>query len=115
MKTFTNLFLVPILAGLFCFGISNTVFAQGVGDHVTMSLRNATATANTITFDLYITSDGASNSDIRPSALSYGVNFNSSIIPSGATISAITNINTNANFDPLFPQKGYTLRTFVAP
>ncbi len=53
--------------------------------HVTMSLKNITATSNTIEYDLYIVNDG--NTALKLSACSYGVNFNEAIL-NGGTISS---------------------------
>jgi hypothetical protein len=61
--------------------------AQGVGNHITMSLENCAQTSgNTMEFDLMIMSDGDSVSDLRINSVSFGINFNTGILPSGATM-----------------------------
>ncbi|GBL35014.1 hypothetical protein EMGBS15_06090 [Filimonas sp.] len=58
--------------------LSITGFSQ---EHVTMSLKNITATSNTIEFDLYIVNDGSTS--LKLSACSYGVNFDPAILNGG--------------------------------
>src|SRR5207244_2146993 len=56
-------------------------------NHLTMYLQNCSQpTCNTLQFDLYVKSDGSPTSDLRANAFQYGVNFNTGILPSGATI-----------------------------
>jgi len=67
------------------------LFANAMGfaqvNHITMSLENCTQpSSNTIEFDLIIVSDGDSTSDLRLNAISYGINFDTTIVQSGATI-----------------------------
>jgi hypothetical protein len=49
--------------------------------HVTFTLTNATATANTLTFDIYIVNDGTTA--LKASALSMGVNYSPLILNGG--------------------------------
>jgi hypothetical protein len=67
-------------ASLFIAGVmlSLNVFSQA---HVTMSMKNITATKNTIEYDLYIVNDGTT--PMKLSACSYGVNYNSAILNKG--------------------------------
>lgn len=58
--------------------LSLNVFSQA---HVTMSMKNITATKNTIEYDLYIVNDGTT--PMKLSACSYGVNFNAAILNKG--------------------------------
>lgn len=69
---------IKIIAALFSTLFSFSSFAQ---EHVTMSVRNITATANTIEYDLYILNDGSI--PLKLSACSFGVNFNEAILNGG--------------------------------
>ena len=78
--------------------------AQGTGNHVTMILKNCTQIdPATLQFELYVVSDGASTSDLRLNAVQYGVNFNTGILPSGATISISY---LNGTTDTIYPSGG---------
>ena len=67
--------------------LSNASFSQA---HVTMSMRNITATSNTIEYDLFILNDG--NTSVKLSACSFGINFNPSILNGGIiTCSQLSN------------------------
>jgi len=81
--------------------ISGKTFAQGAGNHLTMSLENCSQpAANIIQFDLFVMSDGVSTSDLRMSSCSYGINFDTCILPSGATI---TTSYVTGTTDSIFP------------
>src|SRR5579859_7332010 len=91
MKTLTQACLV-ICFCLLQFFVSYKAHSQCVssatGNHLNMTMENCTQTSDSIIeFDLFITSDGASTSDLRLNSVSYGINFNTAILPSGATIS----------------------------
>src|SRR5260221_3091404 len=61
-------------------------YAQGVGNHITMSLENCSyPAANIIQFDLFIVSDGASNSKLRLNSTQWGINYDCCILQNGAT------------------------------
>jgi len=81
-------------------------FAQGVGNHITMSLENcAQTTADSIEFDLIIMSDGIGSSDLRMNSVSYGINFNTGILPSGASIQISYITGTT---DAIFPSPNFS-------
>src|SRR5436305_15115924 len=104
MKTFTKLSLAAFL--IFCC-TTNHGFAQGVGDHITMTLDNCTQPTDTsLEFDLFITSDGQASSDLRINSASFGVNFNTAILPVGATL---TTTVIGGTVDPIFPNGGLQL------
>lgn len=66
--------------------LSGKIYSQGTGNHITMYLKNCTLYApNEIRFDLFVVSDGASTSDLRANSFQWGVNFNTAILPIGAT------------------------------
>jgi hypothetical protein len=86
MKTLLLRKLIGITAILFVIPLA-AVFAQGVGNHLTMYLDNCVQTSsNTLEFDMWIVSDGVSSSDLRDGATQFGINFNTGILPSGETI-----------------------------
>src|SRR5205823_3831018 len=62
-------------------------------------------TPNTIQFDLLLTSDGAITSDLRPSSVAYGVNFDTLILSGAATVSIARLSSTT---DPIFPLTGFS-------
>src|SRR5437867_128514 len=81
-------------------------YGQGTGNHVTMDLENFTQpTTKTIKFDMYIVSDGASTSDLRANSVIYGINYSSTILQSGATLTASVAI---ASVDGIFPNRPYS-------
>jgi len=83
-KTLTFFLLTSIIIM-----ISSQMFAQGVGNHLTMSIENCSYSAtDIIQFDLMVTSDGASNSDLRPNNFSCEIKYDSCILQSGAIIAA---------------------------
>src|SRR2546428_9320122 len=103
MKTFTKVYLAICLC-IFQWAVSNQAQAQCVtshtGNHLSMTMENCVqSTSKIIEFDLYVSSDGTSTSDLRMNAASYGINFNTGILPSGATINPVYVGNT----DPIFP------------
>jgi len=85
MKTLTKLSIVLTIVGM-CFGLSKSGFSQGVGDHITMFLDSCVGYTDSLEFGLYIVSDGTASSDLRMNSSSYGINFNTSILPSGDVI-----------------------------
>jgi len=90
--------------------MSSRGYSQGTGNHVTMSLQNCLQTdPSTLQFDLFVVSDGASNSDLRVTTVSYGVNFDTLILKSGATL---TPSLIAGSTDPIF-YPGFTI-TFLA-
>jgi len=56
-------------------------FAGFSQTHITMSLKNITATSNAIEYDMYLINDGTT--PVKISAFSYGVNFNRAILNGG--------------------------------
>ena len=90
----------------------NRAGAQGVGNHFTMSLKNCTQiAANVIQFDLYIMSDGASNSDLRANSFQFGVNFNTGILQNGATITP-SYVSGTSDFTPPLNAPFFTPSSF---
>src|SRR5689334_8864481 len=83
------------------------VFSQGVGNHLTISMENCAQTANTITFDIFIVSDGAAGSDLRLNSAQFGINYDSCFIPSGGTLN-LSYIASSSDFIPV-------LNTFSFP
>lgn len=73
-------------------------FAQ---QHVIMSMKNITATANTIEYDLYIVNDG--NTRLKLSACSYGVNFNPEILNGGTLTYDYMNESRSEDLSGLTP------------
>jgi len=66
----------------------NTAYSQGL-DHLTMNMQNISQpTDSTIQFDMVAVSDGDSTSDLRANSFQFGINFNDSILPQGATMTA---------------------------
>jgi len=81
--------------------------------HVTMSLQNCSQPSpNSIQFDLYAMSDGATGSDLRANSFQYGINFNTGILQSGATTS-LSYISGSSDFIP--PLNGFTFTASFFP
>jgi len=91
--------------------VTNTITVISCINHITMSLQNcAQPTPKTIEFDLYVVSDGSPLSDLRANAFQYGINFNTGILPSGASITTSYIAGTSVFIPPLngfnFPASG---------
>jgi hypothetical protein len=69
-------------------------------NHLTLSLENCSVTANTIQFDIYATSDGDQTSDLRAHGFQIGLNFNTAILPTRATITT-SYVNNSSDFPDL--------------
>jgi hypothetical protein len=86
MKSSLKIQYLICISIIVCCNQRNSI-AQGVGNHITMSLQNCTQlSGDSIRFDLYVVSDGAVTSDLRLNSIQYGINFNTGILQSGATI-----------------------------
>jgi len=82
-------------------------------NHLTMSLQNCSQpTCNSIQFDLYVVSDGSSTSDLRANSFQYGINFNTTILQSGATITT-SYVSGSSDFIP--PLNGFSFPSSGSP
>ncbi len=75
-KTTTPLFKLCLTFAISLLSI--TGFSQ---DHVTMTLKNVSATSTTVDFDMFIVNDGTTA--LKLAACSFGVNYNASILNGG--------------------------------
>src|SRR6186997_2575009 len=58
-------------------------------NHITLSIQNAIQTSgNTLTFDLFATSDGDPGSDLRANAFQFGINYDTLIVTAGDSVKA---------------------------
>jgi len=82
-------------------------------NHITLSLQNCVQTSpNILQFDLYVVSDGSFESDLRANSFQYGINFNTAILQSGATITP-SYVGGTSDFIP--PLNGFTFPSTTFP
>src|SRR5689334_7057077 len=85
---------------VFLFVSGTKGYAQGSGNHFSMSMNNLLLKApNVVQFDLYVVSDGADTSDLRANSFQYGINFNTGILKPGATIK-VSYVKGSSDFIP---------------
>ncbi|MBF6640306.1 T9SS type A sorting domain-containing protein [Flavobacterium sp. J49] len=73
--------------------------AQVAGTHFTVSLANVTSTSNTMEFDVMLTVDGtgAAASGVKMSAMSVGINYNTTVVNGGTlTLSYVAGTKSTA-------------------
>ncbi len=102
MKIISKLLTAVCLVS--CMGLIgiNEGYSQGVGNHLTFSIQNCSQTSgNTIQFDLYVVSDGATTSDLRANSFQYGINFNTGILRPCAVITPSYVSGSSAFIPPL--------------
>jgi len=102
MKSFLRLFCIYVILSVVIIPIRTN--AQGSGNHLTMTFQNCSLIyPDTIQFDLMIMSDGSPTSSLRLNACSYGINFDTTILATGATDTLILVPNTSEIIPPLNP------------
>src|SRR5438477_295821 len=73
----------------------HNAYSQGTGNHLTMTLDSCRQiNNNNLQFDLFITSDGTSTSDVRLNSAQWGVNYNPAILQAGAVVTPTYVANT---------------------